>query len=703
MMRPNFVVILGVILLLTGIVFPFVASNYFYATEGTGTVTVTSEDFTSNGTSYSIIYFNGAPTFLLKNGNIVNDSSEISAVIYNYYSERYYPTQQELNELNDLIRKYNESRNNGYDWKNMEEYKCREVLFTDKRVDVNGEKLWCHDDASCDMNAKLLYQAYSEALGIGSYQPLLAPLKQFSYASYGTDSILQNISEKLGNANRDTIVEAIEYLKTSIPTLRTYANDIESTIFRTPRLNDSADRSACHLRCYALCPSFDLDQNVLAELETKTDALSEKVRPFASYSQISSTIYNNTITRLEHFQNQTKASYYDTLFTPIEREGLVVESYARNVSTFVANTSFNMKIERLSELRTKIRSDIGSGNFTGLDADIEEYSALVSNVRQSAVSMYQIYNETLAAKNYAEMIFFEISTKDLGPIESEKLAGIKENFTELNKRFGNGLPPAEYEELKANYIRLAEEEQALLGTAESGSMSKVMLYFRGFARKVNSGIAALATRTNITNVKEIPENKNIVFGGFSLFVFLSLTAILLLLFLYFIKIYNYSKMKYVVIVGFLLGAIVIAIFASMLFVMMQKTSTHATLDEFLVDLNERQNVAVVVDTALATETQKTAMGSCGAAVAKSIAENNKTVVIYSLEGAGNCIKTSGSTTSSTTLDACLREIDAMDSVIYLNPSGTLEAPKLYTAYLNKAEIYAPSDYYTACPLSTIFK
>jgi len=701
MMRLNFIVVLGVVFLLSGIVFPFAASNYFYATEGN--VTVTSEDFTSNGTSYSIIYFNGAPTFLLKNGNIVNDSSEISTVVYNYYAERYYPTQQELNELSELIKKYNESRNNGYDWKNMEEYKCREVLFTDKRVDINGEKLWCHDDASCDMNAKLLYQAYSDALGLGSYQPLLEPLKQFSYASYGTDSILQNISRMLENADRSTIVETVDYIKTSIPTLRRYANDIESTVFRTPRLNDSADRSACQLRCYALCPSFDLDQDTLAELETKADALSEKVRPLASYLQTSSSIYNNTMARLGHFQNQTKASYYNTLFEPIESEGLAVESYARNVSTFVTNTSFNMKIERLSELRTKIRTGIDSRNFTGLDADIEEYSALVSNVRQSAVSMYQIYNETLAAKNYAEMIFFEISTKDLGPIESEKLTSIKENFAELNERFGKGLSPAEYEELKANYTSIAEEEQALLGTAESGSMSKVMLYFRGFARKVNNGIAELATRTNITNVKEIPENKYIAFGGFSLLVFLSLTAILFLLFLYFIKICNYSKMKYVVIAGFLLGAIVVAIFSGMLFVMMQKTSTQATLDEFLVDLNERQNVAVVVDTALATETQKTAMESCGAAVAKSIAENNKTVVVYNLGATGNCIKTSGSTTSSTTLDACLREIDAMDSVIYLNPSGTLEVPKLYTAYFNKAEIYAPSDYYTACPLSTIFR
>ena len=167
-MRPKPYAFIAVLFLLSGLAFAINYADYYYTSESD--VTVTTEDFTLDGTAYSLVSFDGDPTFLLRGGEIVSESSTISQVIHDYYAQNYYPSEEDLNELKALVERYNESRNDGYDWKDKEETACRGVLFTDKRIEVyiegKMEKLWCHDEASCDINAKLLYQAYHEVVPV---------------------------------------------------------------------------------------------------------------------------------------------------------------------------------------------------------------------------------------------------------------------------------------------------------------------------------------------------------------------------------------------------------------------------------------------------------------------------------------------------------------------------------------------------------
>jgi len=239
-MRPRLIMILAALCVLSGLVFPFTASNYFYSTETD--VTVTSEDFELNGTDYSLVYFDGDPTFLLKDGEIVTNRTELETKVYDYYIMEFYPSEEDVNELRNLTLEYNLSRNDGYDWKGKEESICREIMFTDKRIEmyIDGEmqKLWCHDEESCDLNAKLLFQAYHDYTGWSSYDQAREPLEEYAYASYGTDFIIENITNKLDGMNEDNVVEVMQYIDDSVPTLVDYAEDIESTIFRTPRMDD---------------------------------------------------------------------------------------------------------------------------------------------------------------------------------------------------------------------------------------------------------------------------------------------------------------------------------------------------------------------------------------------------------------------------------------------------------------------------------
>jgi hypothetical protein len=699
-MRPRPYMLLVLLFLLPGISFSFTASDYFYSGEE---VTVTGEEFVLDGDDYEILFFNGEETFLLKNGAPVNDSEEISRVLHDYYREKYYPSDEDLQEVKDLIAAFNESRNDGYDWRDKEEYVCREILFTDKRIMMDGEPVWCHDDESCYKNALLVYSAYSRGMGWGSYDVILQPLKDFSYASYGLDFILGNMTTKLETMEDDEVVETFDYIDESIPTMRDYIEDIESTMFRTPRLNDSADREACNLVCYGMCPSFDLDENILDELDSKVEELSEGIGPFAEYETTASRVYDNTGLRLSHYLNVTTASQYDTLFAPLDERGTELEEYADEASSLVSNTSFMIKLERLKELRTTIRGNIDGNNFETLDEDMETYAELLDEVQDGADHLYSIYNETADAKNNAEMLLFEIGTKDLGPLEEEKFNELRNMTSELDDEFQAGLTASQLDELEANYSEISKDAVRLLGSIESTGTSQAIVYFRGFARRLNGGIAQFAETTNITNVQDIPENQFMTLGGFSFLVFLSLASLALLFFLYILRAYTHSRIKLIVVTGFVVSMLLVGAFAISLFFFMQKTSTDATMDEFLVDFKDRETAAIVVDASLLTTTEYEAVAGCADKLAESIRSTNKSVHIYTLKSDGRCTKSYESHDESLDEEACLSDIGESDSVIYLKPSNTIEEPQLYTTYLSKAEIYATADYYHYCPLSTLFE
>ena len=206
----------------------FDATDYFYSSESD--VTVSYTNFTLNGSDYSIVSFNGQETFLLKDDEVVTTQSEIDDTLYSYFVKMHYPSDEEIDELYDLIEQFNESRNDGYNWKNKEEYLCRdEILFSNGKISISGEPVTCVDEESCERNALLLYAAYGEGLGLGSAEPLKEALLEFSPSSFAMDDILEDYVDKLDNLGEDSLVDTIDYIGSNIDDLRDYSEDVETT------------------------------------------------------------------------------------------------------------------------------------------------------------------------------------------------------------------------------------------------------------------------------------------------------------------------------------------------------------------------------------------------------------------------------------------------------------------------------------------
>ncbi|MBN1170142.1 hypothetical protein JXA56_03895, partial [Candidatus Micrarchaeota archaeon] len=403
------------LILLASFAVAFDVGNYLYDSETHATIGY--KNFTLKGYDYSIVSIDGSDTFLLKNGEPVSSKEEISSVIYDYYIRTYYPSDEEIKELKDLIKVFNDSRNDGYNWKNKEEYVCRDdVLFANGKVTMNGKPVTCVDEESCEQNAMLLFAAYGEGLGLGSPQPLYDGIYAFIPASFELDEILSNYVSKLDNLSEDTLVETLEYLEQTSGKLKTNSLKVEKNIFRTPRLDDEDDRKACYLKCFAICPSFDLDQNAADDIESLAGELATKIRPLAGYETASDNIYSRSMARINYSATESKADEYGLEFKRLNSTAIMVISLGEEATTRISQAALKSKLTQLKTLYVSIPNDIEVRDFETMESDFENYRILIGEVENDSVFLMSKYNDTKNAKNIVNSIIMVLETKDLDPV-----------------------------------------------------------------------------------------------------------------------------------------------------------------------------------------------------------------------------------------------------------------------------------------------
>lgn len=694
---------LFVLLLLSfGLLSAFNLSEYYYADEGN--VSVGYTNFTQDGKAFSIVELNGEETFLLENGEPVTQQERLDAVLHAYYKQQYYPSQHELDELRALLKQFNDSRNNGYDFKNKEEYSCRDdVLMSNGKITVSGQKVICKDNASCTKNALLLFSVYAEGLNLGSPDVILKPLMEFTPYSLAMDEILANSTSQLDNLTEQNIIPTLQYIKTTAPILKNYSLKIESTIFRTPRLNDSADRKACQLKCWAICPSFDLDQAVLDQLAAKADALSTKISPFAGYLDISTKIRTNTDARMEHRRIEGFASQYQAAFAPMNASGAAAIALAEDTLKHVLNNSLRTRLDRLKSLHVTIPEDVEDRNFTNVQADMAQYGNLTAEVRNMSNSLMEVYNSTRSAKNSANSLIFVLETKDLDPVSMKSLSLIKNDTADIDATFREGLSVSDLMVLQQKYGNVTARAKGLLTGGNDMPATKVMLLFRGLARKVNTGLAKAADEANVIPRSEIPKGV-MPLGTFSALVFLSFASLAFLSFLYIFSTFNFTipKAAHIFAAAFICLLVLLFGFSAFMYLLLGKTSNDATLPEFIADLNSRNSTSIVVDMSGASLSDAAAMQTCAAGLANTLSLKNKSWSMYSITANGCTRKDSTGSNATFTPAECLESTDAADSAFSLAYSASNEPPKFTIIYQNRAEIRANLNYYESCPLTAIF-
>lgn len=678
----------------------FNVSDYFYAEESNPAVAYTN--FTLGGSAFSMVKIDGVETFLLENDSPILEQSRTDAVLHSYYKQTYYPSDAEIQELKGLLARFNASRNDGYDFKGKEEYICRnDVLMSNGKITVSGQPVGCWDNSTCSKNALLLFSVYGEGLNLGSASTILPPLMEFTPYSVAMDGILANATSKLDHLDESNLIETIQYIRNAAPTLKNYSLKIESTIFRTPRLNDSADRKACQLKCWAICPSFDLDQEAADQLKSKADAINSKVAPLANYLDMSTRIHANTVARLERDRMDDLTIAYLADFSPVNASGAASIAMAEDALKHVRNTTLTSRVDRLKSLHATIPEDIVSKNFSNLDSDISQYKSLTAEVRNISISITEVYNATRNAKNIAKSLVFVLETRDLDPVSLKSLAIIKNQTEDVDAAFRDGLTVSELLAIQENYTAVTENAKELLKAGNDMPATRVMLLFRGLARKVNTGIARAAEETEVMPKQDIPRGASL--GAFSAIVFLSFASLAFLAFLYIFSTFNFSipRTTHILAAAFVCLLVLLFGFSSFMYLLLGKTSTDATLQEFINDFNARNSSAIVVDLRGASLSDAAAMQSCASSLGDTLRMKNRSWSMYTITATSCAGLTSANASSALTPDECMGKADSAESSFVLGYSGDYEDPRFSIIYQNRADIRANLDYYESCPITAL--
>ncbi len=693
--------VVACLLLLAAVSMAFNVSDYLYPQEQNASITYTN--FTVNGTAYSLVAIGGTNSFLLQDGDPVTNQSVMDSVLYSYFVQKYSPSQSDVQTLLGTIQTFNLSRNDGYDFKNKEEYTCRDdVLLSTGKITVNGQPVVCRDNASCAQTAMLLFSVYGEGLNLGSASTLLQPLMDFTPVSLRMDDLLNNYTIMLNNLTQDNMGASLGYISNTSGELKPDALKIEHTIFRTPRLNDTADRAACNLVCYAICPSLQLDEGAAQSIHDQAAALYQKIGPLNNYQGVSAQVFNSTMDRTERLKTENLAVYYSDTFAPIALSGSAAIDVGNDALSHVMNNTLSAKLDQLKSLNTTIPQDISGRNFTTLDSDISLYQNLTALVTNSSAGMLAVYNSTKNAKNIENSLILVLQTKDLDPVSMKSLELLVNDSSDIDAQFRDGLTVAQLQAISANYSNLTSRGQLLLQSESDTPATRVLLLFRGFARRINTGIAEVAEKSSVPP-STIPQSP-LVLGAFSALFFLSFGSIVLLIFIHIFSANRFRIPK----TGHILGAamlsviMILLLFSVFMYLFLGKTSTDATLPEFLSEFGSKKTAAIVVDLRNASFSDTAAMQACASSLAGSFGEKNKTYSIYTLTPT-SCTGTSpaGLNTSYNARD-CQNSIDSADSSFVLSYTPSNQPPKFSVIYQNKAQINANLDYYQSCPLVALF-
>jgi hypothetical protein len=338
-MRPSRIFLF--LVLLFSFAHSFNPSDYLYSGESPSSIN--EENFTLDGTKYSIIQISGKKTFLTKNNAPIEDKSNIEKIIFDYYLETYYPSKSEFQNIYDLIDSYDKSRNDGElkPYPGKEEYTCREIVFADGRVKSGKQPVTCKPDLdNCNFSAMFFYSYLSaqSTPPFGSWTDLVKPIKDFAFPSYKTDYIISNMTYKLNNSDNTQMYDAIKYIKDSVPELKTHKKGIEETSFG--RLwKESTQSWVYDPKYWGYCPPLRLNGTYLDSLESDADSLLTKMAPFDQYEAVASSISTNTAARLKYYSDEVNVTHYSSLYDPLAKEASKVIDFCSIASIKVSNST----------------------------------------------------------------------------------------------------------------------------------------------------------------------------------------------------------------------------------------------------------------------------------------------------------------------------------------------------------------------------
>lgn len=683
-MRPTTSLVVGVLLILS-ISSCVDVSRYL----NTGESVSKEESFSVDGSVYTLIYVGGSPTLLLDNsGHILSDQAIITRVITVHFSEMYYPSQAEISALRADLDAYEASRNNG-DFYASTKIKLPGMNKTvGMEEDVCAYSLYlnvfpCTNHTNCIYSAMMLCDELGDALSCSDPERDIQPhVEQFSFAHNGMESSMKRIFSLMDNLDSRNIYSSLTEIKTIMEGLDEYEQDLETTKFRLPQGGEKCRD------CYGLCPRIIINESFLASATTKIDDMIEDTVFLGDYNAQGARMAQEANSRLAMATVNANRVYYRSTYDPQKADAQRVVAEARELLQIVSNSTISSYADRVDALITKMDADLNAGNFSNLNASMDELRAKTNTLRAAIPSQWGIYNNTEKAKAGATLSLFILETSGLSEEQAVVVASLSAKKKALDRGFVSGLTPERYLELTEDYENITMAAEPLVQQAEQSSA--YMSPFMAAGRRTNEGFESL-----VVSIQPMDRSEKDRLAGYapialSALSFFSLASLLTFVFLFvFATMSNRVRQRSAMFMGFAvlgLGLLVVGLVSAGVYLTIESSASGADLGDFRQVLSVSDHATIIIETEGVSAGAAADMSSCAARLASELSPRR--VETYRKTD-GDCI-----TDFNTTLEECYNEVD--EPIITLRYSATQTRPEFSAVFVDSATFYGDEQFFRDC-------
>ncbi len=416
----------------------FVPQDYFYENESPD---VTSEKWVVDGTAYKVYYFDGKPAFLVKNGTPIADNDTIAYVVEAHYRELYPISEDVVEDIRQLLIRFNESRFDNDNAYRMEEQRCRDNLG--ESVTKSMPKQVLERTINGPGFGGDIYKFYA-ALIIGN--DLVPPgyseeyvAEQIRYYFTNSDALSAAIAEALSTlpllTSREDVVDAAQRLMDLVEEIRQRTTNLERA-----RVLGINDRDICGAEgCLYLCAPPNYDHEALDQLEQIVRNVYEVAQNYGKWREVASSIYNETNSRLLYVFNTHETARVKKALRPLDEMWREDKREITDLLTVVRDDALISYVNSIDELRQDIERSIQEENFTGIDEKIQNLTQLIDKAKARYLAVKQLYEETINYKELSNVLEKLIENKEaVGDLLAKK--------AELDRNF---LPPIPYASLRS--------------------------------------------------------------------------------------------------------------------------------------------------------------------------------------------------------------------------------------------------------------
>ena len=680
-------------LLLTGLASAEVFDINEYLFEDESIEDIEYTNISIDGENYSLLYIGNDPIFILEDGILVENQTQVEQLAGDCWKELYYPSEEEINELKGYIEDYNAGRHGEVQYKapaihfsDAEGY-CDKATYMTQEV-FEGHK-GCIGEEECIQLANLFCNMIDPMHMMGCNPYVLGiGFTQYSDGKHAMDKNYKKTIELFDGLDSSNIAERLDLYEENLDDLENAGEDLVFNSLRLPIGNifDCPD-------CVGFCPEIPLDFDLLEKAQEKVDELQLKVEPLANEEEKIQLIADNTEDRIWYSEGKDlypryNSKYYATLkengesFTWAEETlGQVVNGNLANkynsakllkddlenqLQTYRFEDNFEQQVTQL-EIQLKALEELTDDNLT-IAYDKAEGARLKATNRLIRARWYvDDTNEALVA-----------DLNEAGVLYNQYLAG---HITPLSD--------TQYESQEIRFTEVAQDLDNVISRSPNGGGS-LAGFVKGTSRGATQGVYSLigASMTEDNSLAPIVPalllvSIDFVLVALAVFVFISIA-----------KSNRRAFRKKIVMTSWTILLIlfvgILAIGSIAIYNMMTGVSGTGDYESFEYSLKDSEEINILIDERGASIYSITSMDKCANLVEMQLSSKN--IREYRFSGT-QC----ASPTGVKTIEECEQEFGLTPTYIF-EYNAESSGYSFQNTYGNDAKTFGVSNIFEKCEI-----